>query len=47
MNEGDILFTIHANDKEKLALAEQKMLAAHVWSSEPVKPLPLFYGVIS
>jgi pyrimidine-nucleoside phosphorylase len=44
---GDDLFTIHANDEEKLELAKQKMLAAHRWSDEPVEPLPLYYGVVT
>ena len=43
---GDPLFTIHANDEEKLEHARQKMLAAHQWSDVPVKPLPLYYGTI-
>jgi pyrimidine-nucleoside phosphorylase len=44
---GDALFTLHANDEEKLKQAEQKMLKAHKWSDEPVQPLLLFYGVIN
>jgi pyrimidine-nucleoside phosphorylase len=44
---GDVLFTIHANDNEKLESASQKCLAAYKWSNEPVKPLPLYYGTIS
>jgi pyrimidine-nucleoside phosphorylase len=43
---GDVLFTIHANDEEKMEQAKQKMLAAHRWSGKPVKPLPLYYGTI-
>jgi pyrimidine-nucleoside phosphorylase len=43
---GDILFTIHANDEEKMEQAKQKMLAAHRWNNKPVKPLPLYYGTI-
>ena len=46
VKEGDVLFTIHANDKVKLEQGITKMLAAHQWSSEPVQPLPLFYGTI-
>lgn len=46
VEKGDLLFTIHANDENKLKLAKQKMLNAHQWSNEPVKPLPLFYGTI-
>jgi pyrimidine-nucleoside phosphorylase len=47
INTGDLLFTIHANDEEKLELAVQSMLNAHHWSDKPVKALPLYYGTIS
>jgi pyrimidine-nucleoside phosphorylase len=47
LRPGEVLFTIHANDKKKLELARQKLLSAHRWSGEPVKPLPLYYGTIS
>lgn len=47
VNLGEVLFTLHANDQEKLELAKQKMLAAHRWSDEPVKALPLYYGVVT
>ncbi|OGN93398.1 MAG: pyrimidine-nucleoside phosphorylase [Chloroflexi bacterium RBG_13_48_10] len=47
VKEGDHLFTIHANDEEKLKMAVKCMLEAHHWSDEPVKPLPLYYGTIS
>jgi len=43
---GQPLFTIHANDRDKLALACDRVLAAHLWSDQPVESLPLFYGVI-
>jgi pyrimidine-nucleoside phosphorylase len=38
------LFTLHANDKTKLATAERRALRAFVWQNQPVEPLPLFYG---
>jgi pyrimidine-nucleoside phosphorylase len=41
------LFTIHANDAEKLALARERILAAYTFDDEPVQPLPLFYRRIS
>lgn len=41
------LFTVHANDAEKLALARERVLAAYTFSDEPVQPLPLFYRRIS
>ncbi len=44
---GDVLFTLHANDEGRFKLARQKMLAAHRWSKQPVKPLPLYYGIIN
>lgn len=44
---GDLLFTIHANDEEKLETAVKNMLNALCWSDEAVKSLPLYYGTIS
>ncbi len=37
------LFTIHANDPQKLAEAREAVLSAHVFSKNPVERLPLFY----
>jgi pyrimidine-nucleoside phosphorylase len=37
------LFTIHANDREKLADARAAVLSAHVFSDDALEPLPLFY----
>lgn len=37
------LFTVHANDREKLEAARERVLEAHSFSDEPVQPLPLFY----
>lgn len=47
VTKGDVLFTVHANDETMLMRAKEKLLAAHRWSDEPVKPLPLYYGTIS
>ncbi len=47
VNEGELLFTVHANDHEKLVKAVNKMLTAHRWSEKPVDPLPLYYGMIT
>jgi pyrimidine-nucleoside phosphorylase len=44
---GTPIFTIHANDEEKLAAAEARMVAAHTFSDKPVKPYPLFYQQVS
>lgn len=46
LKTGDLLFTIHANDPAKLEESRQRLLDAHLWSDKPVKPLPLFYGVV-
>ena len=43
---GEALFTVHANDEAKLESACQRLLASVKWSDTPVKPLPLFYGVV-
>jgi pyrimidine-nucleoside phosphorylase len=43
---GQPLFTVYANDEEKMALACEQVQEAHAWSDTPVVPLPLFYGVI-
>ncbi len=43
VRKGEPLFTIHANDKAKLAEAREAVLAAHGLSNSPVEPLPLFY----
>jgi pyrimidine-nucleoside phosphorylase len=44
--EGDPLFTVHANDQDKLDFAKQKMLAAYKFCDEQTEPLPLFYGIV-
>ncbi|HEY76901.1 MAG TPA: thymidine phosphorylase [Thermoflexia bacterium] len=46
IEEGEPLFTIHANDEHRLAMARERLLAAHTIGPEPVEPLPLFYGRI-
>ncbi len=40
---GEPLFTIHADDAERLAQVRKDVLDAHVFSDETVDPLPLFY----
>lgn len=47
VSAGQPLFTIHANDQAKAAAAQERLLKAIAFSAEPVKPLPLFYGVVS
>jgi pyrimidine-nucleoside phosphorylase len=41
---GDPLFVVHANHPDKLDQARQAVLGAHVFSQNPVEPLPLFYA---
>jgi pyrimidine-nucleoside phosphorylase len=43
VEKGEPLFTIHANDKDKLLEAREAILSAHAFSVEPVERLPLFY----
>jgi pyrimidine-nucleoside phosphorylase len=44
--QGDPLFSIHANDSTRMSSAIERVRAAHQISTQPVDPLPLFYGVI-
>jgi pyrimidine-nucleoside phosphorylase len=46
VKKGEPLFTVHANDAEKLNAAKARVLAAHKISPKRVKPLPLFYKVL-
>jgi len=41
------LFTVHANDEARLAVAREQVLAAHTLSDAPVQRLPLFYRRIA
>lgn len=43
VEQGQPLFTIHANDPPRQAEARKCVLKAHLWSNEPVAPLPIFY----
>jgi pyrimidine-nucleoside phosphorylase len=43
VEKGAPLFTVHANDHEKLAEVREGVLSAHTFSEEPVERLPLFY----
>ena len=40
---GDTLFTIHANDRDKLEEAREAIVSAHAFHADPVERLPLFY----
>jgi pyrimidine-nucleoside phosphorylase len=43
VEQGSVLFAIHANDERKRDEARQQVLAAHVVVEHPSRPLPLFY----
>jgi pyrimidine-nucleoside phosphorylase len=47
VEEGTLLFTIHAADADACAVAKARLLGAVTLSDEPVEPLPLFYEVIA
>jgi pyrimidine-nucleoside phosphorylase len=40
------VFIVHANDEDRLSAAGARLITSLEWRSEPVEPLPLFYGVI-
>jgi pyrimidine-nucleoside phosphorylase len=44
VEEGEALFTIHANDEARLVEARKAVLAAYAFSDSVVTPLPLFYA---
>jgi pyrimidine-nucleoside phosphorylase len=44
---GQTLFTVHANDPAKARAAEERLSRAITLGDETVKPLPLFYGIVS
>jgi pyrimidine-nucleoside phosphorylase len=46
VQEGQPLFTVHANSAAKLGAGTQRLLSAIEWSEGPVDPLPLFYGEV-
>jgi pyrimidine-nucleoside phosphorylase len=46
IGKGESLFSVYANDQAKLAAARARVLAAHQWSPQKVKSLPLFYGTV-
>jgi pyrimidine-nucleoside phosphorylase len=43
VQQGEPLFTVHANDEAKLEEAREAALAAYSFSDAEVPPLPLFY----
>jgi pyrimidine-nucleoside phosphorylase len=43
VQQGEPLFTVHANDEARLREARDAVLSAHEFSGQAVAPLPLFY----
>jgi pyrimidine-nucleoside phosphorylase len=46
INQGDVLFTIHANHQSKLHASKAHLARAVNYSDLPLDPLPLFYDTI-
>lgn len=44
---GEPIFTLHANDAERLAQAKERLARTVVYSSTPTSPLPPFYDVVT
>jgi pyrimidine-nucleoside phosphorylase len=44
---GEPIFTLHANDAERLARAKARLARTVVYSSTPTLPLPTFYDVVT
>lgn len=45
--QGEPLFTIHANDSQRLERAKEQVLHAYRWGEAPVSPPPHIYGIIA
>ena len=46
VDEGELLFTVFANDEVIMQTAERNLVASVDWSESKVEPLPLFFGVV-
>ena len=46
VEQGQPVYIVHANSKEHLEAAKERLLTALAWSDKPVEPLPLFYEVV-
>lgn len=44
VNQGEVLFTLHASDQQSFEMAKERILKAHEWSDSVCPPLPLFYN---
>ncbi|TET52167.1 MAG: thymidine phosphorylase [Anaerolineales bacterium] len=47
VQKGTPLFTVHANDEDRLTAAQERVLAAHTLGDDPVPRPPLFYRRIA
>jgi len=47
VTQGDLLFTIHANEHTKATATSERVLSAYTWASGSVEPPPLVYEVVS
>lgn len=46
VSQGDVLFSVHANDAQKAEQAKRNLLDALAWSKKAVEPLPHSYGIV-
>ena len=46
ISKGDLLATIHANDRTMLEQSREDLLKALTWSDKPVEPLPHLYDTV-
>lgn len=47
VEQGQPLFTLHADKQDDLIEVRKALIEAHKWSQEPVEPLPLFYEIVT
>ena len=46
VEDGEVIFTLHARNSAEAARAAEALRPALAWSTSQVEPLPLFYGVV-
>jgi pyrimidine-nucleoside phosphorylase len=47
IEQGEPIYTLYANDEQRLQEARERLRAAYVISPQEVEPLPLFYGRVT
>jgi thymidine phosphorylase len=47
VSEGDPLFVLHARKESDIEPAQRRLISAVGITEEEVKPLPLFYGLVT